>query len=374
MEKGESHKLFTPSGCLTEEALFRHSRGLLQAAELQHADNHIQTCELCALALEGYALTTPDSFSEDMNWLNQKFAENNQISGIPFRAADAGVKVGDKTPVGKGRKSFLMRYRIELIAATLLLLIAIGGRQVYLGLKNPRSSENQTALAVKTDSVEKVVVESDLKPASSEKKDNQAENKPGPQHSIAGESKLTESVNKDLIVADDVEISDQSIIENTLSNSETTGNAPEIESSKVAELPDIQYIEGVTTTSKANKAIRLSREADKEEMAEAEIFTVVEETPHFPGGEDARIKFLKENLTYPALARESSIQGIVFLTLVIEKDGTITDIRVLRGIGGGCDEEAVRVLKLMPKWIPGKQRGKPVRVQFNLPVKFSLAG
>lgn len=373
MEKGESQKLFTTSGCLTEETLFRHCSGLLQAAELQLVDDHVQACELCSLALEGYALTTPDSFSEDMNRLNQKFAETGQTSGIPGHASDAGEKVGDKRLVGKGRKSFLQRYRIELIAATLLLLIAIGGRQIYLGLMNPRSSENQMALAVKPDSAEEAIVESDLKPVSSEKASPLTENKPASPLGIAGENKLTESVNEDLVVTVDAEISEQTITEDTQPISTENEIIPEAGTLKSPELTDTHYIEGITIT-KANKASRLSRETAEEETAEAEIFTVVEESPHFPGGEDARIKFLQENLKYPVIARESSIQGTVFITFVIEKDGTITDIRVLRGIGGGCDEEALRALKLMPRWIPGKQRGKPVRVQFNLPVKFSLAG
>ena len=114
--------------------------------------------------------------------------------------------------------------------------------------------------------------------------------------------------------------------------------------------------------------------SEEEEVAEAEIFTVVEESPAFPGGDAARIKFLQENIKYPQIARESSIQGTVYVTFVVERNGNVTDVRVLRGIGGGCDEEAVRVIKAMPNWSPGKQRGKPVRVQFNMPIKFTLAG
>ena len=72
------------------------------------------------------------------------------------------------------------------------------------------------------------------------------------------------------------------------------------------------------------------------------------------------------------MARESGIQGVVYVTFVVEPDGSISNVRVIRGIGGGCDEEAIRVVKMMPKWIPGNQRGKPVRVQFNMPIKFTL--
>jgi protein TonB len=113
---------------------------------------------------------------------------------------------------------------------------------------------------------------------------------------------------------------------------------------------------------------------EEKEVEEVEIFTVVEEAPGFPGGDEARIKFLQNNIKYPQMARESNIQGTVYVTFVVERDGRVTDVRVLRGIGGGCDEEAIRVIKAMPKWNPGKQRGKPVRVQFNMPIKFTLAG
>jgi len=111
---------------------------------------------------------------------------------------------------------------------------------------------------------------------------------------------------------------------------------------------------------------------EKEEEEEAQVFFIVEEMPEFPGGEEARTRFLLENIKYPQMARESGIQGVVYVTFVVEPDGSISNVRVIRGIGGGCDEEAIRVVKMMPKWIPGNQRGKPVRVQFNMPIKFTL--
>ncbi len=114
--------------------------------------------------------------------------------------------------------------------------------------------------------------------------------------------------------------------------------------------------------------------AVEEEVEEQEIFQIVEDKPGFPGGEEALMKYIAENVKYPTIARETGIQGTVYVTFVVEKDGSVTDVRVLRGIGGGCDEMAVSVVKSMPKWAPGKQRGKAVRVQFNLPIRFTLAG
>ncbi|MCF8303385.1 MAG: energy transducer TonB [Bacteroidales bacterium] len=113
-------------------------------------------------------------------------------------------------------------------------------------------------------------------------------------------------------------------------------------------------------------------QTEEEEVEEEEIFTVVEQQPSFPGGERARMKYLQENIEYPQMARESGIQGTVYVTFVVEKNGDVTNVEVLRGIGGGCDKEAIRVVKNMPKWNPGKQRGKPVRVQFNMPIRFTL--
>ncbi len=114
-------------------------------------------------------------------------------------------------------------------------------------------------------------------------------------------------------------------------------------------------------------------EEEEEEIKEDEpIFVVVESMPIFPGGVSELMKYFQKNLKYPVLAKEAGIQGIVFVTFVVEKDGSVTDVRVLRGIGGGCDEEAIRVVENMPSWIPGRQRNIPVRVSFNLPVKFKL--
>lgn len=102
------------------------------------------------------------------------------------------------------------------------------------------------------------------------------------------------------------------------------------------------------------------------------VFIVVEEMPGFPGGEEALMKFLAKNMRYPVLAKENGIQGRVYVNFIVNTDGSVSDVRVLKGIGGGCDEEAVRVVSMMPKWEPGRQRGIPTRVQYNLPVRFKL--
>lgn len=101
-------------------------------------------------------------------------------------------------------------------------------------------------------------------------------------------------------------------------------------------------------------------------------FVSVEEMPRFPGGDAARIDYLRNNLNYPVLARQTGISGNVYFNFIVEKDGSISNIEMLKGIGGGCDEEAYRVIKNMPKWDPGKQRGHPVRVKLTMHIEFIL--
>lgn len=111
---------------------------------------------------------------------------------------------------------------------------------------------------------------------------------------------------------------------------------------------------------------------EDQELEKDEIFISVEEMPDFPGGSAKLIEYIQKNLRYPMSARENDTQGKVFVGFVVEKDGSISDVKVLRGIGDGCDEEAVRVVQSLPKFNPGKQNGNPVRVQYTLPIVFSL--
>lgn len=110
---------------------------------------------------------------------------------------------------------------------------------------------------------------------------------------------------------------------------------------------------------------QLKREDDR-------IFTFVEQKPEFVGGEKALMKFLAENIKYPKDARKQKVEGKVFASFVVEKDGTISNITLLKRIFPSCDEEVVRVLNSMPKWIAGKRDGQNVKVRYTLPVEFSL--
>lgn len=105
---------------------------------------------------------------------------------------------------------------------------------------------------------------------------------------------------------------------------------------------------------------------------ENKVFDVVEQMPSFPGGPSALMKYLSENTRYPVVAQENGVQGRVVVSFVVEKDGHITDVKVVRSVDPSLDKEAARVVKSMPSWIPGKQNGSAVRVKYNVPVSFKL--
>ena len=102
------------------------------------------------------------------------------------------------------------------------------------------------------------------------------------------------------------------------------------------------------------------------------VLSLVEQLPEFPGGTDGLLRYLSQNLKYPAEARKKDIEGRVLVKFVVCKDGTLCDEEVVKGIGGGCEQEVIRVVKAMPKWKPGRQGGEPVKVYYTLPVTFKF--
>jgi len=145
------------------------------------------------------------------------------------------------------------------------------------------------------------------------------------------------------IVDDDVEIEDELEIEDTEADEETVIDvAPVIETE------------------------------EEEEEEEAQVFFIVEDMPEFPGGELALRKYIANSIKYPVIAQENGIQGKVYVTFVVDKDGGVSDARIARGVDPSLDKEALRVVNTLPKWKPGKQRGKPVRVSYTVPINFVL--
>ncbi len=117
----------------------------------------------------------------------------------------------------------------------------------------------------------------------------------------------------------------------------------------------------------------LTAKAQKDTVSQEKVYTSVQHVPLFPGGMEAFYNFLGKNIVYPKTARDKNTQGKVIVTYIVEKDGRLSDVKVVRGIGDGCDEEAVRVIKLSSPWKPGTQNGHTVRVAYAVPINFSLS-
>ena len=135
-------------------------------------------------------------------------------------------------------------------------------------------------------------------------------------------------------------------------------------------------LQEVVVTSKTPPNVEAKETNDTEAPnleTKEDIFLVVETMPKFPGGEKAMYTYIAKNVKYPAKAKQEGTQGRVFVTFVVEKDGSISEVALLRGVSEELDQEALRVIKSMPKWTPGEQSGKPVRVQYRMPIKFALS-
>ncbi len=155
---------------------------------------------------------------------------------------------------------------------------------------------------------------------------------------------------------------------------EVLEDEPEIMEQEIEEDTEVENIpEEVPMPVEEEEEIVVEQVEEKPE--EPEIFTIVEDMPEFPGGQKELFSFIGKNVKYPPMARENGIEGTVYVGFVVMENGAIENVQIKRGLAGGgagCDEEAIRVVKAMPKWNPGKQRGKPVRVAFTLPIRFKL--
>lgn len=154
---------------------------------------------------------------------------------------------------------------------------------------------------------------------------------------------------------------------------------PVIQQPEIIEIPDEEEIEeeievnlDVEITEETVVESLVFDEAPEEEVAE-EIFSIVEDQPTPQGGMDAFYKYVGKNINYPAQARRMGVEGKVYVQFVVDKDGSLNEVQAIKGIGAGCDEEAVRVVKSAPKWNPGKQRGRAVKVRMVIPITFKLS-
>ena len=237
-----------------------------------------------------------------------------------------------------------------------LIIVGLAAALLYLGLQLQKMAEANKKVE-NTQAVELAKLNTEKKEAKVEKKEIIKQEPEKVVERVKSSVKFTAPIIKkdsevkeeDEIKLDEVQKSDKAIgALNVLGNDEVGG-----------------------AVLKAKEDIA-APEPPKHVVEETKIFTVVEQMPMYPGGDAALMGYLRDNIHYPTVAAENGVQGRVVVGFVVERDGSITDVKILRGVDPSLDREAMRVVKNMPKWTPGKQNGSAVRVKYQVPVSFRL--
>ncbi len=237
-----------------------------------------------------------------------------------------------------------------------LIIVGLAAVLLYLGLQLQRMAEANKKVE-NTQAVELAKLNTEKKEAKVEKKEIIRQEPEKVVEQVKSSVKFTAPVIKkdeevkeeDEIKLDEVQKSDKAVGAFTVEGNDEVGGA----------------------VLKAKEEIA-APEPPKQVVEETKIFTVVEQMPMFPGGDAALMAYLRDNMHYPTVAAENGVQGRVIVGFVVERDGSITDVNVLRSVDPSLDREAMRVVKGMPKWTPGKQNGSAVRVKYQVPVTFRL--
>ncbi len=368
--------IFSPSGCLTEEAMRLFASGSLNTSQSEQVNKHLADCGFCAMAYEGVSLFI------------EKNSEQDYINLITEVDAKLREKVDGLEHSGnRGFHDYKKRWIWSSVSAAALLLIFLG---VFMLIKKESRNEYVETLAYSSQNLEYPEKNAPPPPppadeAGTMKEDRLAAKKFTAPVLVHDSVIETEDLKQDDLAAGAPEAKEEAndydhkplLIGREKNSSDTYGTGGVLQYDPPREKQGVVASESIAKKSAKTYEMAKAKAIQEEVTVMAEedktpVFTVVEEMPVYPGGEEARLKFLQENIQYPKVAKESGISGIVYVSFVITERGKITEAKVLKGIGGGCDEEALRVIRLMPRWNPGKQAGKPCRVQFTMPVKFTL--
>lgn len=237
-----------------------------------------------------------------------------------------------------------------------LIIVGLAAALLYLGLQLQKMAEANKKVE-NTQAVELAKLNTEKKEAKVEKKEIIKQEPEKVVEQVKSSVKFTAPVirkdsevkEEDEIKLDEVQKSDKAVGAFTVEGNDEVGGA----------------------VLKAKEDIA-APEPPKHVVEETKIFTVVEQMPMYPGGDGALMGYLRDNIKYPTVAAENGVQGRVVVGFVVERDGSITDVKILRGVDPSLDREAMRVVKSMPRWNPGKQNGSAVRVKYQVPVSFRL--
>lgn len=381
--------IFEPSGCLTREAFAGLVNDQLPSEQKQIAEAHLASCPFCADAMEGFISTPPGTdFATIMAQTDGSFSK--------------------KFHKKKDSRTNIVWLSVS-IAASILLLVGL-----FFMIQQQPEPKFQIAQQIDRDTVFPAIKATEKKkertevreiPEKKVLKKNIPVTKPESQPAVpVKEEELKKeelrSMQADISTPPPAEASEEIVLDepaNPVSRSSSIASSQNKilsgfykDENKKTELyrdtiltPPIKYRQ-TSTTINSNKfrntsstpsddeeeLLELRDRETKKDLNKPQKFT--DKMPEYPGDSNAMIQFLGQHLVYPQAALEKKIHGKVITQFIVRKDGSLSDFKILRGIGGGCDEEAIRVLKLMPNWKPGKTNGKEVDVYFTLPITFTL--
>lgn len=272
----------------------------------------------------------------DPKWVDMVFADRNREYGA--------YKLRKQT----SKRNILS---ILIMLALAAIFASIIGIQAIVEANKPKVAvTNAVELSKLSQKKKKAKVEKKKEPVKQEQKEEVKQ--------VKSSVKFTAPVIKR---DEDVKPEDEMKSQNDLNNSKTAIGAFNVQGND----------EGGAVL-KATQTIITQEPPKHEEVATSKVFDVVEQMPSFPGGNSALMQYLANNIKYPVVAQENGVQGRVVVSFVVERDGSITDVNVVRGVDPSLDREAQRVVRSMPRWNPGKQNGQAVRVKYNVPVSFRL--
>jgi len=419
-------RLFTPSGCLKFEALRKYNSLELSEREKELADVHLKSCEMCTDALEGLSLVSDqDKLSSLITEINENL--NKALVTEKIIHKPKAIKIHNRVFYYAAAASILILFGIfsyfrfywqkpetelSVLSEQTIDENVQPPPTIYdndnskLTIKPEEEPTIVTTVAEKQKSPQPVKKEKLIKdkPKNVEKEPKGSLEKKVEKESLLTETERHESFHEqteDEILIDSsvdlasvgqpveyfirgVVVSGERVIDDELSEysvnhqavSQNNSRAMGAKSSKSDKKSKERSLKASGQKDSqegfSEDIISEISEPEQETTEKNAIFTVIEQMPEFPGGEEAMIKYLSENLIYPDSAKVMGIQGTVYISFIIKESGEISNAKINRGIGGGCDKEALRVIESMPDWLPGLQRGKPVRVLINMPVVFRL--
>jgi len=373
-DKNKTYSLFTPNGCLSLEAITRYQKTTLTPKELTEVEKHLSSCDLCKDAIEGMSLIS------DENKLNVILSEiNNNVR----KQLDADKKTPKIIAISK-------RFFYSGAAASIFILLGLLFYFQYY-----TNDKYRGELIVVTQQIHEIPIPAEQKElidheaieiAEDLAKEPEKTNKDKTRGKDAGPGQSKRTHYKAPLDAMKIKDSGALAAYQDLDELSTPQVRKAIDITST--LPAEYYLESITVTENddlhneslfALSGSKTSHQPGKsgkgtrmEKASSNHFFQVVDKMAEFPGGKEAMSQFLYSNLTYPKEAKKSGLEGIVLVSFIIEKNGNLSNITVLHGIGGGCEEEAIRVISLMPKWSPAITEGKEERVLFKLPIRFKL--